>query len=132
MRHDLTIICDDIRQEVGRKLSFMGIYDEAIIFKRLPARVPKICMFQRWIGSDLPEIVKIELTGQSVTGTFVAEVRPTSVAHESKRANLLVAFAPIDFVDVGTIELRTYFDGSDKPSQTHTIEIRLDPDLVLE
>ena len=54
MRHDLTIICDDLRQEIGRKLSFMGVYDEAIVFKTLPARVQKIALYQRWSGEDQP------------------------------------------------------------------------------
>lgn len=133
MQLDLTIICDDIRQEIGRKLSFMGIYDEAIVFKRLPARVPKLCMFQRWLGSDLPEYVKIELTGSAVAGTFSAEVRPGASANpDSRRANLLVAFAPVDFVDVGQIELRTYMGNEGQPSHKHLVEIRLDPNLILD
>jgi hypothetical protein len=33
MRHEVTIICDDIRQETGKKISLMGVYDDALVVK---------------------------------------------------------------------------------------------------
>jgi hypothetical protein len=37
-----TIICDDVRQEVGNKLSMMGIYDHAIMVEQFPVAIPRI------------------------------------------------------------------------------------------
>ncbi|MDO8432837.1 MAG: hypothetical protein Q7S58_10570 [Candidatus Binatus sp.] len=134
MQHDFTIICEDIRQEIGRKLSLMGMYDEAIIFKRVPARLAKLCMYQRWSGSDQPQKARVLLRGSALSGSFVAH-GARDLEHynpDVKRANVMIVFAPLDVVDVGEIELVTYFDESDLPSHTHRIEIRVDPDLRLE
>jgi hypothetical protein len=132
MRHDLTIICDDLRQEIGRKLSFMGVYDEAIVFKTLPARVQKIALYQRWSGEDQPGQMRIELTGSAITGTFSAVVMASHEARpEARRANVLVAFAPVDVVETGVMEFRTYLGNDDRPSHTHSIEVRIEPDLKL-
>jgi hypothetical protein len=38
-----TQFCDDIRQEVGNKLSFMGCYNGLIQLQRVPATLPKLC-----------------------------------------------------------------------------------------
>jgi hypothetical protein len=38
-----TQFCDDIRQEVGNKLSLMGCYSATIQVERVPAVLPKLC-----------------------------------------------------------------------------------------
>lgn len=35
--------CDDIRQEVGNKLSYMGVYGPDLIVPSFPATLPKLC-----------------------------------------------------------------------------------------
>jgi hypothetical protein len=40
-----TIFCDDIRQEIGSKLSFMGVYQGSLIVQGVPAVLPKFCVF---------------------------------------------------------------------------------------
>jgi hypothetical protein len=132
MQHDLTIICEDIRRELGRKISLIGIYDEAIIFKRVPARMAKLCMFQRWSGSDQPEKIRIQIQGSALPGAFSAEAERDR-AHfdpDARRSNLMIAFAPFDVVDVGEVEFLTYFGDTEQPSHSHRIEIRIDPDMT--
>lgn len=43
-RNANAIFCDDIRQEIGNKTSFMGIYNGEMFFSEFPAYVPKICI----------------------------------------------------------------------------------------
>lgn len=38
-----SVICDDVRKEVGNKLSYMGIYSGSIVVTQFPARLPKLC-----------------------------------------------------------------------------------------
>ena len=38
-----TIYCDDVRSEVGNKLSFMGIYGPNILLNEFPAVLSKLC-----------------------------------------------------------------------------------------
>lgn len=38
-----TIYCDDVRSEIGNKLSFMGIYGPNILLNEFPAVLSKLC-----------------------------------------------------------------------------------------
>ncbi len=41
-RHVQTIFCDDIRHEVGGKLSYIGVYSSSMYVNKFPAILPKI------------------------------------------------------------------------------------------
>lgn len=38
------IYCDDVRQEAGNKLSYMGVYSTDMYVSKLPALLPKFCV----------------------------------------------------------------------------------------
>ncbi len=133
MQHDLTIICDDIRQEVGRKVSLIGIYDEAVIVAKVPARLSKLCVYQRWIGTDQPRTFRLEVKGSAITTTFIA-VGQRDEEHYNPavtRAQLTVAFSPFDILTAGECQFITYLDDSGTPSHVHHFEVRLDPNLKI-
>jgi len=44
-----TLFCDDVRLEVGNKLSFMGVF-HSIIVQQLPVSVLKIAIVNHWSG----------------------------------------------------------------------------------
>ena len=49
------LICDDIRQEVGKKVSLIGIYPGNVIFMPIPSVMPKLCfhlVFSRLKAGD--------------------------------------------------------------------------------
>ena len=59
--------CDDIRQEVGNKPSFMGVYTSALVVPQLPLTLPKLCV---WLTLSTPQepplqdvTVTVALTG---------------------------------------------------------------------
>lgn len=39
------IFCDDIRHEMGNKLSFMGCYQSVLLVPAMPAVLPKLCVY---------------------------------------------------------------------------------------
>jgi hypothetical protein len=39
-----TIFCDDIRHEIGGKISFIGAYSGAMLVSQFPAVLPKLCL----------------------------------------------------------------------------------------
>lgn len=45
----ITTVCDDVRQEVGKKMSLMGIYDESMLLPQFPITLPKLCFVLRAI-----------------------------------------------------------------------------------
>jgi hypothetical protein len=42
-----TVVCDDVRQEIGNKMSMMGVYENAIILDGFPAVVPRLCFVMK-------------------------------------------------------------------------------------
>src|SRR5947199_10754473 len=45
-----TLFCDDVRLEVGNKLSYMGIFQN-IIVPQLPVWLPKLAVVNHWRGA---------------------------------------------------------------------------------
>lgn len=39
------IYCDDIRREIGGKMSFMGCYESQLSVESMPIALPKLCIF---------------------------------------------------------------------------------------
>lgn len=62
-RHLQVLYCDDIRNEIGGKLSFMGIYTTSLIVKEFPVSLPKFCISMRIVTPiiDPFEFVKIRI-----------------------------------------------------------------------
>lgn len=133
MRHEVTIICDDIRQEIGNKISLMGLYDDAVVVKRFPARLPKICIFQRWGDAKLGrrERIRVELVGSPLSQPVSANCEPDQkhFSEAATKAQVLLSLAPFDLIKTGEIEFVTYFGESREAAHRHRIEIRSDPDL---
>lgn len=49
------IFCDDIRQEVGNKLSFIGCYQGELFVPMAPVALPKLCVFATvWTSKEKP------------------------------------------------------------------------------
>ena len=49
------MFCDDIRQEIGGKLSFMGCYQGELIVPMAPVVLPKLCLYATiWTPKDRP------------------------------------------------------------------------------
>lgn len=44
VRHLEAIYCDDIREEVGNKLSYMGVYTGELTVPNVPVLLPKLCI----------------------------------------------------------------------------------------
>ena len=51
-KHEFTILCDDIRQEMGGKTSLMGLYDHHIVVPEVPFVLPKVCFYTRFSRMD--------------------------------------------------------------------------------
>ena len=46
-----TIYCDDIRQEVGGKLSLMGVYNNVMYVQQFPVTLPKFWVVATFVAS---------------------------------------------------------------------------------
>lgn len=102
-RHLYALWCDDIRQEVGNKPSFMGVYTAGIVFPALPFTIPRL-------GAWLSVVSRVDEPLKSVTfrirlddGTILAEMQgvvgETRIRPGSTRMHVSGAFllGPITF-----------------------------------
>ena len=51
-KHEFTLLCDDIRQEMGGKASLMGLYAHHIVVPQVPYVLPKVCFYTRFSRMD--------------------------------------------------------------------------------
>ncbi len=72
-----TILCDDVRLEMGNKLSLMGVFQN-IMVERVPVTLIKFAVVQHWTG----------------TGNYMAEVRILS----PDKMNVVVTSQPTQIV----------------------------------
>lgn len=108
-RHVEVIYCDDIRQEIGNKLSFMGVYTGNLLVPEFPTILPKLCIYATVITSaDEPFehlSLQIQQNGTTIieTGNTLTEnstkIEPDSVSEASADdANSLLRFQGHNFV----------------------------------
>ncbi len=80
-RNLTAIFCDDIRQEMGNKMSFMGCYQRDLFVANAPAILPKLCVFAsastpqgdpfkaltlRIMQDDSVELAKLEISPEEL------------------------------------------------------------------
>ena len=142
MKHLITLICDDIRSEIGNKISLVGIFDEAILPQNIPARLPKLCLYQLWeADKDIfieAEKLRIEVRGTALASIYsieaVAPKRPDhaldrasktkSPGENTKRGRLMLTFSPVEIVSEGELEFATYVKDSKEPIHVHKVGVR--------
>ena len=73
------LFCDDIRHEIGGKISLIGIYNQDIVFNASPPVTwPKLCIHLTIISSlnDFPEHIEISMHGPGHEEIAKMEIKP--------------------------------------------------------
>lgn len=74
------IWCDDIRQEVGNKPSFMGVYTGGLIAEKLPSILPRLAAWVH-VSSDIENPIKrASVSLERDDGTVLISVPETELA----------------------------------------------------
>ena len=99
-KHEFTLLCDDIRQEMGGKTSLMGLYDHHIVVPQVPFVLPKVCFDTRFSrmdgtfkfsfsivspGGERKDIIRdsdVEIPDGAKEGTFNVIASPFEVSGE--------------------------------------------------
>ncbi len=118
-RLSYTIFCDDVRLEVGNKLSLMGVFRE-IVVQHFPVTVMKFAVVSQWrgAGAHLSE-VRI-LTNDRQLPVVVAEPAPFEVAPGGV-ANNIGFFFNVVFPAPGRYRVQTLIDSSLADEQELTL-----------
>ena len=125
-----TILCDDIRNEVGNKMSFMGIYPENIVLHQSPPMfLPKACLAITVEGvkkqfSSLKIILK---SPESDPFEFTLEAPPAPGKKKNpKKVFMALMLSPLKIQAPGPASFELYFGSESKPEHIHEFEIQVD------
>jgi hypothetical protein len=119
LRLAYTIFCDDVRLEVGNKLSLMGVFHQ-ILVQHYPVTVMKFAVVTQWRGNGrhLSE-VRI-LTADRQQAVVLAEPSPFEVAHGGV-ANNISFFFNVEFPQPGLYYVQTLIDSNLADEQELTL-----------
>ena len=114
-----TLFCDDVRLEVGNKLSLMGVFHQ-IVVHRFPVTLMKFAVVSQWRGEGrhLSE-VRI-LTEDRHQPIMLSEPSPFEVVPGGV-ANNISFFFNVDFPGPGTYRVQTLVDSSLADEQDLTL-----------
>jgi hypothetical protein len=114
-----TIFCDDVRLEVGNKLSLMGVFHQ-ILIQHFPVTVMKFAVVSQWRGDGrhLSE-VRI-LTSERQQAVVLSEPSPFEVGHGGV-ANNISFFFNVAFPTPGIYHVQTLVDSSLADEQELTL-----------
>lgn len=110
MKLAYTIFCDDVRLEVGNKLSLMGVFHQ-ILVQHVPVTVMKFAVVTQWRGEGrhLSEVRILTADGQQAV--VLAEPSPFEIMHGGV-ANNISFFFNVEFPAPGSYRVQTLIDSS--------------------
>lgn len=139
MPSGIAIFCDDIRQEAGNKLSYMGVYDRALyIDEEFPITLSKLCVvinFLVYKTEPLPKSFSFSVKFAGAEKPFfaapIATLKPgasfaetNSLGHEivglKGAANIILS--PLNVVEPSTLEV--FLVTPDGSTEIGSLEIR--------
>ncbi len=105
-----TLFCDDVRLEVGNKLSFMGVFQN-IVVERLPVSLFKFAVVNHWRGEGtyLSEVRILAPDRQQAV--VVSQPTPFELAQNGFADNISF-FVNVTFPVVGQYWVQTLIDSS--------------------
>lgn len=82
--------CDDIRHEVGGKVSFIGAYSQKMLVQQFPVRLPKLCVHFEFTGpiDEMPAKVTFHMAhdDKELARAEIEIGRDASAAEQKKEA----------------------------------------------
>lgn len=130
-RYGYSIFCDDIRNEVGGKLSFIGCYSSVMFVTRgFPFILPKFCIhsfvvtsaeqpfrsvfIRCYVPTRRDPIIdeRIETPNIPAQRSMVSELEPGFQAPRQLVASASLVLSPFDVMGPGLISVRALVDGA--------------------
>lgn len=118
-----SILCDDIREEKGNKLSLMGMYGGDVIVNDFPSILPKLCLFVQLIQLQTLLSKEINVT---VHAPQTSEIKMTLAPPNAKIGHnviLGIQITPFRFNAPGEALIELREANSKGPFLTHKFNI---------
>ncbi|MBW2370748.1 MAG: hypothetical protein JRH15_22990 [Deltaproteobacteria bacterium] len=119
------IVCDDVRNEVGDKISLMGIYSRDVIVPKVPTILQKLSfvLTLRGIKKKFKSVwVTIKCKG---TKEPLLEQKLQVDPGPANNLHLIAQFAPFRIDKTGVYRLEYKFSKKKTPDLVHEIEIKV-------
>lgn len=109
------IICDDVRDEVGNKASFMGVYQKDIFVPKIPFIFPKLCFVINYGNITGGDTFSIELIGpqKDKLGNIIKGGTPKNIKGYAV-FQIHAVFSPLKVEMEGDYILRIMFNNDKK------------------
>jgi len=118
-----SFVCDDVREEVGNKLTFVGVYQKEIILPKFPTLLPKLAIVI--FIDDLKKPLPAGYIKAHIPGRKPQEIK-FNKSRMSKNKAITMSFfiAPVRFEEVGEAIFEFYLGKEKKPTYTRTLIVR--------
>lgn len=107
---NFTIICDDVRQEVGGKLSLMGLF-ENIYAPKFPAVHPRLAVITEWSDAKGEFEVVMRLLSPDRTQTLRETRTKMTLGGVNFRHRDVSVHLNVEFKSPGSYWIENYLDG---------------------
>jgi hypothetical protein len=104
-----TLLCDDVRQEVGGKFSLMGLF-ETIYANTFPAVHPRFAIVNEWTGGKGEFAVKIRLLAPDKEQVLSESEAKINLVNETQRHRDISIRFNTTFKAPGTYWIETLLD----------------------
>jgi hypothetical protein len=109
-RLNYTLLCDDVRQELGGKFSLMGLF-ESIYANVFPAVHPRFAIVNEWIGGKGEFLVKIRLLSPNKEEILSESETKINLFSETQRHRDISVRFNTTFNAPGSYWIETLLDG---------------------
>ena len=119
------IICDDVREEIGGKRSFMGIYGDTIIVQEIPRLLPQlhVVFLVEEIKEPFSDIrLEIKMPESKESKPVVMNFKVPAI-EKGKNWQISLGIVPFKIQKEGEGIFEFYFDEDKKPSKIHKIKL---------
>lgn len=114
-------ICDDIRQEVGNKISLMGIYAQDLILPEIPFSLPKLCILI--IAKNLnSKIRELKVVIKNPDSTTISPPSPNQKVPQNLQMG--ITLAPFNVNQEGETIVEIYKNSESTAFFTHSFFIK--------
>lgn len=111
--------CDDIRHEVGKKISLIGIYGTDLNVPVVPAMIPKLCIYVQLcseVGERFDEDIELRvLVDDTVISTAVQRTGPKEASLKNPAAfqkiTSQIIMSPFLIEKESTLRVRAFYKG---------------------
>lgn len=77
LKYRCVLICEDIRQETGGRVSLMGVLGSKLFVQEFPLMFPKFCLFVEW--GEITGKINVSLKIVPPEGATLPNVKPSAV-----------------------------------------------------